>query len=337
MNKVVDGADRFFVGPILCGGKMNIRERMEVRELFLHDYAAKSKDSKGREVYEEPDEVRTCYARDRDRIIHSHAFRREQHKTQVFINPSNDHIMNRMTHTLEVAQIAKTIAVSLNLNEVLTEAIALGHDTAHTCFGHAGESALNKICLDNGMACGYKHAEASYRRLNVLSGLNLTHEVLDGIRRHSGLSNGSDAETLEGQIIQFADKIAYLTSDYENAISMGLVGGFEDLPKEVLNQLGNKKSKIIDTLIKSVINRSTDNPYIKMDDDCYGAFAEFRKFNFKNIYYHPRLVESNNRAKMIVNCLFEYYKGQGQDIQGIVDNIAGMTDSFALNEFHSLL
>lgn len=325
---------------------MTIREIVEEKEITgLSQYAAKAKYSKGRDGSADVDEIRTCFARDRDRIIHSHAFRREKHKTQVFVNPQNDHIMDRLSHTLEVAQIAKTIAVALSLNETLTEAIALGHDTAHTCFGHAGESALNKISLDNNKG-GYAHAEQAYRRLNILSGLNLTFEVLDGIKKHSGISNKPDAFTLEGQIIPFADKIAYLTSDFENAISMGIVSGFEQLPKEVIKTLGSRKSEMIDTMIKAVINNSIDKPRISMEQEIYEAFLEFREFNFSNIYYHPILIESNKRAKMVVNCLFDYYianpglipEPTGEDtVQNAIDMIAGMTDKYALDTFHELL
>lgn len=325
---------------------MEIRKIVEEKEnLLLSEFAAKSSCSMGRDREEPQDEIRTCFARDRDRIIHSHAFRREKHKTQVFVSPKNDHIMDRLTHTLEVSQIARTIAAALSLNETLTEAIALGHDTAHTCFGHAGESALNKLSLDNG-GHGYKHAEEAYRRLNILSGLNLTKEVMDGIMKHSGLNNHPDAITLEGQIIPFADKIAYLTSDFENAISMGIIGGLENLPKEVTGVLGNNKRKMIDTLIRAVIKQSFHKPFISMDEEVYGAFSEFREYNFKNIYYHPALVESNTRAKMMVNCLFQYYtshpylvsKEEDADIlQETIDLISGMTDKYAIDMFMSQL
>lgn len=326
---------------------MNIREKIEKQEIKnLSEYAKKSSQSLGRNIYEKEDDMRTCFARDRDRIIHSHAFRREKDKTQVFILPSNDHIMNRLTHTLEVTQIAKTIAVALNLNETLTEAIALGHDTAHTCFGHAGESALNKLSLDNGKQ-GYKHADEAYRRLNLISKLNLTIETLDGIKKHSGLSNSPNAITLEGQIVPFADKIAYLTSDFENAISMGIIGSFENLPRQVTKTLGNNKSDMIDTLIKSIIKESYEKNQISMEEDIYEAFAEFREYNFKNIYYHPMLIESNKRCKLIVTSLFEYYIEypekmseitKSDDItQSVIDYIAGMTDTYAMEKFKSIL
>ena len=326
---------------------MTIREQIEEREInTMSEFATKSRFSLGREVPENEDIMRTCFARDRDRIIHSHAFRREEHKTQVFIMPKSDHIMNRLTHTLEVTQVAKTIANALSLNETLTEAIALGHDTAHTCFGHAGESIINDISKEYNKG-GYKHAEQSYRRLNILSNLNLTKETLDGIAKHSGLSNNPNAITLEGQIIPFADKIAYLTSDFENATSMGIVSGFEDLPKEVTNILGKTKRDMINNLIVAVINGSYEKPRISMTSEIYDAFSEFREFNFKNIYYHPTLIESNKRCKMIVRSLFDYYmlnpdKVPGaleseDKVQTIIDWISGMTDKYAMNEFYSFL
>lgn len=323
---------------------MEIRRIIEDREYSLSEFAAKARESKGRPFAEKDDDMRTCFMRDRDRIVHSHAFRREKHKTQVFINPKNDHIMDRLTHTMEVSQVTKTLAVALSLNETLAEAIALGHDTAHTCFGHAGESALNALAKAHGKS-GYKHAEEAYRRLNILSKANLTYETMDGIMKHSGLSNSPDAITLEGQLIPFADKIAYLTSDFENAISMGIVGGFDNLPKDVTKVLGMSKSKIMDTLIKSIIKNSYGKPQISMEEDIYQAFSEFREYSFRNIYYSKRLIESNTRAKMIVNCLFEYYMNHPEDmnyggddlVQDVIDNIAGMTDKYALDAFNELL
>jgi dGTPase len=176
----------------------------------------------------------------------------------------------RLTHTLEVAQIAKSIAVALSLNETLTEAIALGHDTAHTCFGHAGESALNELCSN-----GYIHAEETFRRLNVIDKLNLTKEVLDEMKKHSGLSNSPNSITLEGQIIPFADKIAYLTSDFENAIDMGII---TDLPERVKLNLGDTKGKIINTLVSAIIESSYDKPSIKMDETIFKEMSFFRDF-----------------------------------------------------------
>lgn len=315
---------------------MNIRENIEKREHeILSEHAAKSSESLGRLRKEEQDPIRTCYAIDRDRIIHSFSFRKEKDKTQVFILPSNDHCMNRLTHTLEVTQIAKSIAVALNLNETLAEAIALGHDTAHTCFGHAGERALDKLC-----STGYVHAEETFRRLNSIDKLNLTKEVLDGMKNHSGLSNSPNAITLEGQIAPFADKIAYLTSDFENAIDMGIVS---DLPERVKKNLGDTKGKIIDTLVTSIINTSYGKPYIKMDEEVFKEMAYFREFAFSEIYLCKTLLEENEKACHIIEHLFEYYMkhpwvmteiSDPNDIErSVTDYIAGMTDTFALNEY----
>lgn len=310
----------------------------------LSKYACKSRNSLGREKEEEvlENDIRTCFAHDRDRIIHSHAFRREKDKTQVFILPQNDHVMNRLTHTLEVTQIAKTLAVALNLNETLTEAIALGHDTAHTCFGHAGERTLNRISLNNGFS-GYNHALQAYRRLNVISGLNLTKEVLDGIEKHSGLSNNPSAITLEGQLIPFADKIAYLTSDMENAISMGII---KDYPNFVKKELGKNKSEIITTLIKGIISASYDAPSISMDGIVYNSFKNFREFNFEEIYYNPILVEQNRKCEVIINYLYEHFLKYPEKIvdvsshedikQVVIDYIAGMTDKYAMHIFNDM-
>ena len=317
---------------------MNIRERIEKREhQILSPYAAKSSESSGRFSPDTVDPIRTCYAIDRDRILHSFSFRKEKDKTQVFILPTNDHCMNRLTHTLEVAQIAKSIATALNLNETLTEAIALGHDTAHTCFGHAGERALNKLSR-----YGYTHAEETFRRLNTIDNLNLTQEVLDGMKKHSGLSNNPNAITLEGQIIPFADKIAYLTSDFENAIDMGIISA---LPERVKKNLGATKGKIIDTLVTSIIITSMDKPFIKMDDTIYEEMVYFREFAFSEIYHNKVLLEENKKAEHIIEHLFGYYMKNpwkmnmdeltgDSDIERIItDYIAGMTDTFALNEY----
>lgn len=316
---------------------MNIRENIEKREHeILSPYAAKSSESLGRYKKDTVlDPVRTCYAIDRDRIIHSFSFRKEKDKTQVFILPTNDHCMNRLTHTLEVVQVAKSIAVALNLNETLAEAIALGHDTAHTCFGHAGERALDKLC-----SSGYIHAEETFRRLNIIENLNLTKEVIDGMKNHSGLSNNPSALTLEGQIVPFADKIAYLTSDFENAIDMGIIS---DLPDRVKMQLGSTKGKIINTLITSIINASYDKKQIKMEDDIFEEMKFFREFAFNEIYFSKKLVEENEKAYHIIEHLFEYYTKHPWEMsevsdpnnveRSVTDYIAGMTDTFALNEY----
>lgn len=319
---------------------MLIRKIAEDREYQeLSQYAAKSDSSLGREREEEPDPVRTCWAKDKDKIIHSNALRREKDKTQVFILPKNDHIMNRLTHTLEVVQVAETLAKALTLNMELTQAIAFGHDTAHTCFGHAGERTLDRLSAN-----GYSHALQAERRLNEIGGLNLTKEVIDGIRNHSGVSNHPKALTLEGQLIPFADKIAYLTSDMENAISMGIIS---DIPEHTKNALGKNKSEIMTTLITSIINASYGAARISMEDDVYEEFVKFREFNFNEIYFSEELKEANRKGEVVIEYLFDYYMAHPDRIESrhyptsdsheqcVVDYIAGMTDRYAMDKFMS--
>ena len=320
---------------------MTIRERIEEREKSLSEYAQLSVKSAGRENPEEEDPVRTCYMKDRDKIIHSPSFKALKGKTQVFTLMKDSRVMDRMTHTMEVAQIARTIAAALFLNETLTEAIALGHDCAHTCFGHAGESALSNNSVMHG-GQPYDHAQMGYRRLNILNRLNLTREVIDGISRHSGLSKRPKACTLEGQIVQYADKIAYLTSDMENAIQMGVISGVDAYPSSV-RVLGCCKSKIIDTLVNSVINASEGQPFIQMEDSVYDAFVEFREFSFTNIYKSHRLEDANIRCKLVVDGLYQFFYRNPDKIPGwsegkdrnqeVVDYIASLTDAEAIAWF----
>lgn len=320
---------------------MLIREISEEREhKELSQYAAKSDCSLGRDREEEPDPVRTCWAKDKDKIIHSNALRREKDKTQVFILPKNDHIMNRLTHTLEVVQVAETLAKALSLNMELTQAVAFGHDTAHTCFGHAGERTLDRLSPG-----GYNHAIQAERRLNVIGGLNLTKEVIDGIRNHSGVSNHPGARTLEGQLIPFADKIAYLTSDMENAISMGII---RDIPEHTKKALGKNKSEIMTTLVTSIIDASYGKDRIFMQDDVYEEFVKFREFNFHEIYYSEQLREANRKGEMVIEYLYDYYMAHPDRIESshyptsdsqeqcVVDYIAGMTDRYAMDKFMSV-
>lgn len=315
---------------------MNIREQIEQREhQNLSPYAKKADESLGREQKIEEDSMRTCFMRDSDRIVHSHVFRREKDKSQVFILPENAHIMNRLTHTLEVTQVAKSIAIALNLNESLTEAIALGHDTAHTCFGHTGESVLNRLS-----PYGYNHAKAAYRRLNVLCNLNLTKEVLDGIVNHSGVKNTPVAMTLEGQICPFADKIAYLPSDIENAIWVGII---KDIPERFQKSLGRNKSQIMKTLIHALVETSYDKPEIKMDESVFKEFVALRQFCFEEIYKSPTLLEEKHKGEIIVEYFYHYFKKypwkipdytEDMDVeQAVIDYIAGMTDRYAMDLF----
>ncbi|MBR3145211.1 MAG: deoxyguanosinetriphosphate triphosphohydrolase [Clostridia bacterium] len=314
----------------------------KIENAILSPYAAKSSESKGRAVFEEESELRTVYQRDRDRIIHSKAFRRLKHKTQVFLSPESDHYRTRLTHTLEVSQIARTIARALRMNEDLTEAIALGHDLGHTPFGHAGERALNDLFGH------FTHYEQSIRICNYLErggeGLNLTYEVLDGIKNHT---TGEWAKTAEGKIVRISDHIAYMNHDIEDAVRAGVISN-DDIPKDIVEFLGNSKSKRIDTLVKSVVKNS-HNGEILMDDETKKYYDKLHKFLFDAVYYNP--VAKSEEAKVfgIVEGLYNYYikhtdklsteytkvlEVEGAD-RAVVDYISGMTDSFAISEYEN--
>lgn len=322
-----------------------IRESSEEMELItLSRYATFSSNSKGRAVPEEKCPIRTDFQRDRDRIIHSKSFRRLKHKTQVFISPEGDHYRTRLTHTLEVSQIARTISKALKLNEDLTEAIALGHDLGHTPFGHAGEEILNNIC-----SFGFKHNEQSLRVVEVLEngvGLNLTFEVKDGILNHRG---GSSPSTLEGQVVQFADKIAYINHDIDDAIRANILKE-SDLPQKCLKILGYSKRERINTLIVDIIKNSIDKPKINMSSEVYEAMIELRSFLFENVYIGSEAKRDENKAKYVIEELFYNFMSKPEmlpaDVQAqisvygkersIVDYIAGMTDRYAIKKFYEL-
>ncbi len=319
---------------------MNIRERIEENEKkLLSPYAALSSNTKGRRFPSEKCEIRTEFQRDRDRIIHSKAFRRLKHKTQVFIAPDGDHFRTRLTHTLEVAQIARTIARSLMLNEDLTEAMALGHDLGHTPFGHSGERMLNELCEN-----GFKHNEQSVRVCELLEngkGLNLTFEVLDGIAHHTG---STMPQTLEGHILRYADRIAYINHDIDDALRAGIIKT-SDLPAACLDVLGQTHSQRIDTMIKDIIRTSSGKPEIKMSQKVQTAMDDLRKYMFDNVYIvgDQRSTEEW-KAKSIIKSLFEYFsvypdevpfyrelKERGfTTVEMVTDYIAGMTDKYAL-------
>lgn len=310
---------------------------------FLSQYAKKSVDSKGREKNEPQDPFRTCFQRDRDRIIHCNAFRRLKHKTQVFLSPEGDHYRTRLTHTLEVSQIARTIARCLSLNEDLTEAIALGHDLGHTPFGHAGERALNGCC-----PLGFRHYEQSVRVVEYIEkdgkGLNLTSEVREGILRHTC---GEQASVLEGQAVRVADKIAYINHDIDDAIRGGVLLE-EDIPKEITDVLGNRRSVRINTLVTSVVNSSTDR--ITMDDITYTAYDRLHEFMFKKVYRNPVAKGEEGKAIDLVEHLYKHFTDYPEklpneflkmvDTHGaervVCDYIAGMTDRYAVQVFNSL-
>ena len=282
---------------------MLIRENMELLErAYLSPFATLSENSRGREKEEEQCDIRPVFQRDRDRILHCKAFRRLKHKTQVFLSPKGDHYRTRLTHTLEVSQNARTIAKALRLNEDLVEAIALGHDLGHTPFGHAGEHILNDICKG-----GFKHNEQSVRIVEKLEkdgqGLNLTWEVRNGILNHQTHLMPS---TLEGKIVRFSDKIAYINHDIDDAIR-GKVLSEEDIPKEYREILGNTTRKRLDTLIHNIVTNSMEKDDICMSEEVEHAMKELRKFMFQNVYQNTMAKMEEERAKDLLSRLFFYY------------------------------
>lgn len=336
---------------------MTIRETIEeIERKILHPRACLSSQSKGRLREEPEDEIRTCFQRDRDRIIHSKAFRRLKHKTQVFLAPKGDHYRTRLTHVLEVSQIARTIARALRLNEDLTEAIALGHDLGHTPFGHAGEAALREIHPG-----GFEHYVQSLRVVDVLEkdgkGLNLTIEVRDGIVKHSkGKGNiipespKDRAITLEGQIVRIADIIAYVNHDLDDALRAGVIKKSE-IPSSVLKTLGETHSKRIDTAVKDVIKSSLkeDLVEIRMSAGISEAIYRLRDFLFERVYESELIMNEFRKTKKIIQELYAYYlehldevyrdipQEKKQDKHRMVcDFIAGMTDRFALSTYERL-
>ncbi|MPQ42230.1 deoxyguanosinetriphosphate triphosphohydrolase [Clostridium tarantellae] len=334
---------------------MKIREKFEEFErLTLNKKATFSVNSIGREKKEELDDIRTCYMVDRDRIIHSKAFRRLKRKTQVFIRTFGDHYRTRLTHTLEVAQIARTIGVGIGLNENLVEAIALGHDLGHVAFAHIGEEVLQEF-----LPQGFKHNHQSIRVVKKIEnkgkGLNLTTEVLDGILKHSGFDKSSaKAITLEGQVVKFADKIAYVNHDIDDSIRAGILSE-SNIPRDIIKVLGNSNGKRINILVKDCVQITGKNielgiNEVKLSKEIGEALTELRKFMFKNIYLGDFLNEERYKAKFILNHMIEYYyknphkmpefyinicKKEGIH-RGIADYIAGMTDDYCINEFNKI-
>lgn len=318
----------------------------ELEKTILCQYAQFSIKTKGRLKDEEECSLRTCYQRDRDRILHSKAFRRLKHKTQVYLSPEGDHYRTRLTHTLEVSQIGRTIARVLKLNEDLVEAICLGHDLGHTPFGHEGEKALNTICKH-----GFKHYEQSLRVVDILEksgeGLNLTWEVRDGIVNHTGELMPS---TLEGKIVKLADRIAYINHDIDDSIRAKVIRE-DDLPKECIKILGKGHSQRISTMVKAIVEESYDKPDITINIEVLEAMNELREFMFKNVYNIVQLLEGGNKKTYyIINSLFEHFKQNIElipaelvkkvpefDLDKIIcDYIAGMSDTFAIKTFEGL-
>ncbi|MBR0348797.1 MAG: deoxyguanosinetriphosphate triphosphohydrolase [Clostridia bacterium] len=299
--------------------------------------------SRGRIRPEEECELRTCFQRDRDRVIHSNSFRRLKHKTQVFLSPQGDYYRTRLTHTLEVAQIARTIAIALGLNETLTEAISLGHDLGHTPFGHAGERALNSVCDG-----GFRHYEQSLRVADVIEkegrGLNLTLEVRDGIERHT---SGKEAFTLEGRIVRLADRIAYINHDIDDAVHARVLKE-TDIPADIRETLGQNKSQRINKLVLSAVNNSKND--IILGEDCADAFATLHSFMFERVYTNPVCKGEEARAIEMIKWLYEYFLMNPDEMpseykvirekEGVeraaCDYIAGMTDRYAVHTFEEL-
>ena len=341
--KASPGKDKLF--PV--GGVPSIRELLEEREeRDLHPRAAKSRYSRGRMKEEPPCPVRTAYQRDRDRIIHSKAFRRLKHKTQVFLAPEGDHYRTRLTHTLEVAQVARTIARALGLNEDLTEAIALGHDLGHTPFGHAGEAVLKEIHPG-----GFSHPRQSLRVVDILEkggkGLNLTYEVREGILKHSkGMGSilpgeGEEAVTLEGQVVRLSDGIAYVNHDLDDALRAGIIT-LDQVPSRCLAVLGETHSARINTLVVDVIRASMEVELerIVFSPLILDVVMELRDFLYEKVYSNPLVYGEFVKASKVVRELYYYFLDHPQDLppfpgedvaQKVCDFIAGMTDRYALN------
>lgn len=322
---------------------MTIREEYELLEdQILSPFAVRSRDSKGRERPMPPCHIRTEFQRDRDRIIHSKAFRRLKQKTQVFIAPKGDHYRTRLTHTLEVAQIARTIARALRLNEDLTEAIALGHDLGHTPFGHAGEEALNEVYPG-----GFQHYEQSLRVVDVLEGdggLNLTWEVRDGILNHT---RENQPQTLEGMVVKLSDRIAYINHDIDDALRAGIIR-IEDMPAECLRILGREHSQRINTMVTDIIENSKNRPRVAMSPDVADATGRLREFLFERVYRGDHARQEEAKIKYMVQKIYHLLLEKPEllpeslvqiaGFEGLeraaLDFIAGMTDLYAIRFFN---
>ena len=313
--------------------------REQNEHVTLSSNATFASKSLGRYLDEEPDTFRTCFERDRDRIIHSKTFRRLKHKTQVFINPDGDHFITRMTHTLNVTQIGRSIARTLGLNPDLTEAICLGHDVGHSPFGHTGEDVLNEI-LDG----GWSHSENSVRMLSVIEPLNLTKETINGIEKHPWRYKEPPFSP-EGLICRFADRIAYLSHDVEDAIRAGVLRESE-IPKSITSVLGSPGKTWINSLISGVFKASSGGS-LQMDDEILKVMHELREFMFDKVYLREETLAQRSEAKNIVEALVVYYEKnpdklpenyvqKQSDIANSVDYVAGMTDRFAISTYNSI-
>ena len=329
---------------------MILREDLEKREYMIYcEAAAKAHASRGRARAEEKCRLRTEFQRDRDKILHSKAFRRLMHKTQVFLAPEGDHFRTRLTHTLEVSQIARTIARGLALNEDLTEAIALGHDLGHTPFGHNGEAVLNSIHSD-----GFSHNVQSLRVVDVLEshngmrGMNLTEEVRDGILNHTGKGVPF---TLEGQIVKISDRIAYINHDIDDALRSGVISK-DDLPAECIRYLGDTHGKRIDTLVTDMIENNSGKDFISQSEECRHYMDKLRNFMFINVYHNEKVKKTEQLMKVeqIIVSLYEYFMDNPDKLpedykelipefgtdEMVKDYVAGMTDRYSIMMYEKL-
>ena len=336
---------------------MNIREQLEkIEKDTLSPLASLSAETKGRMKPEEKCDIRTDYQRDRDRVIHSKSFRRMKHKTQVFLAPTDDHYRTRLTHVIEVAQIARTISKALMLNEDLTEAIALGHDLGHTPFGHAGEAMLNEI-----FPGGFKHVIHSLRVVDILEkggeGLNLTYEVRDGISKHSKGMGAIDnpkyrPETMEGQVVRISDLVAYANHDLDDAIRSGIIT-IEDVPKKCTNALGKTNSERINRMVTDIIfeTKNLDEERVIASPEIEQAMLELRSYLFNTVYMNEKIKNNFDKAKKVIKELYEYFcenqeefkiiyprKPRGGETleRAVCDFIASMTDSYAITLYEKI-
>ena len=326
---------------------MNIRENLEQREVeYLSPYATLSRNSCGRLRKEEQCDIRPVFQRDRDRIIHSKSFRRLKDKTQVFLSPMGDHYRTRLTHTLEVSQTARTIARALQLNEELVEAIALGHDLGHTPFGHAGERALNRVC-----PYGFVHSQQSVRTVDLLEkdgqGLNLTFEVRDGIRNHQ---TEGHPMTLEGCVVRYSDKIAYIHHDMDDAVRAGILKE-SDVPKEIQAVIGSTTGKRLNSFIHDIVSNSWGKNKIAMSEPVEQAMQALRRFMFERVYENPQAKGEEGKAEILMETLYDYYlhhlellpagmlalMDKGEPRERIVcDYVGAMTDRFAIAKYEEI-
>ena len=318
-----DGRSHGYAGPVTeVAGRVGDTFAARIRELEEHalsSLAVRSYETRGRAQPEDECSVRTPFQRDRDRILHSKPFRRLKGKTQVFIDPAGDHYRTRMTHTLETTGISRVVARALRLNEDLTEAIGLGHDTGHPPFGHAGEAALDEL-VDG----GFRHNEQSAQ---IASRLNLTHEVVDGILTHTG---EREPETLEGKIVRIVDRVAYINHDIDDAIRFGLIVE-GDLPRDEIEILGPSGSRRIDTLVHDLVENSAPAGDIVQGDEVGAAMLSLRSFMFERVYLGPESRPEHDRASDVIRRIHDHLRARGEQPEQVVEFIAGMTDRFALS------